>query len=117
MDAVLPTLSIPTLVGLIPATAAWSRQAWVRFKITDRRVRVQAGFGGNDVEEFEYSSILKLRSVKRLFGDGDLIFTLKGNKGVELRNVPNFDAARDFICKYLDPAVEEEYKSSQSSSR
>jgi hypothetical protein len=117
-DAILPSFAIPTIVGLIPATAAWSRQAWVRFKITNKGVRTTGGFGGNDVQEFPYSKVRKLRSVKRLFGDGDLIFTLQGSiqgsQVNELRNVPNFDTVRDFILKYLPSDVVDEYKSSQS---
>ena len=45
-ETIVPTISILTVVGIIPAAAAWARQAWVRYKITNRRIRVTSGFNG-----------------------------------------------------------------------
>jgi len=50
-ETIVPTISILTVVGIIPAAAAWARQAWVRYKITTRRIRVNSGFGGNEMAE------------------------------------------------------------------
>eukprot|EP00747_Dinoflagellata_sp_TGD_P164088 gnl/TRDRNA2_/TRDRNA2_183536_c0_seq1.p1 gnl/TRDRNA2_/TRDRNA2_183536_c0~~gnl/TRDRNA2_/TRDRNA2_183536_c0_seq1.p1 ORF type:complete len:310 (-),score=41.05 gnl/TRDRNA2_/TRDRNA2_183536_c0_seq1:160-1089(-) len=115
-ETLLPTLSIPTLVGIIPAVASWSRQVWVKFTITNKRVKVVSGFGGNDETDFTYKEIVKIRSVKRLLGDGDIVFTLarKGDNQIELRHVPNFDEAVAFMLKYIRPDVVEEYKKSAS---
>jgi hypothetical protein len=33
-ETIIPTISILTVVGIIPAIASWSRQAWVQYKIT-----------------------------------------------------------------------------------
>jgi Bacterial PH domain len=50
-ETIIPTISILTVVGIIPAIASWSRQAWVRYKITTRRIRVTSGIGGKDMAE------------------------------------------------------------------
>mmetsp|Transcript_17610 Transcript_17610/g.20312 ORF Transcript_17610/g.20312 Transcript_17610/m.20312 type:complete len:191 (+) Transcript_17610:90-662(+) len=73
-ETILPTISILTVVGIIPAAAAWARQAWVRYRITSRRIRVTSGIGGNDMSEIVYPDIKEIRTAKRLFGDGDLVF-------------------------------------------
>ena len=32
-ETLIPTLSILTVIGIIPAIASYSRQAWVRYKV------------------------------------------------------------------------------------
>jgi len=109
-ETFIPTLSILTVVGIIPAAAAWARQAWVRYKITSRRIRVQSGLGGKDMVEIVYPDIVELRTIKRLFGDGDMVAFLRDGAKLEVRNVPNFDAAIDFILKQVDPDVAKQYR-------
>ena len=98
------------MVGIIPAAAAWARQAWVRYKITSRRIRVQSGLGGKDMVEIVYPDIVELRTIKRLFGDGDMVAFLRDGAKLEVRNVPNFDAAIEFILKQVDPDVAKQYR-------
>jgi len=76
-ETILPTVSILTVIGIIPAAAAWARQAWVRYRITDRRIRVTSGFGGNEMAEIVYPDIVEIRTAKRLFGDGDMVAFLR----------------------------------------
>jgi hypothetical protein len=64
-ETFIPTLSILTVVGIIPAAASWSRQAWVRYTISSRRLRVQSGFGGKDMAEIVWPDVVEIRSVKR----------------------------------------------------
>merc|ERR1712032_471785 len=75
-ETIAPTISILTVVGIVPAAAAWARQAWVRYKITSRRIRVTSGLGGKDMAEIVYPDVVEIRTVKRLFGDGDMVFFL-----------------------------------------
>ncbi|GMH60671.1 LOW QUALITY PROTEIN: hypothetical protein TL16_g03100, partial [Triparma laevis f. inornata] len=77
-ECLIPTISILTVIGIIPAIASYSRQAWVRYKITSRRIRVTSGFGGKDMAEIVYPDIVEIRSVKRLLGDGDFVFFFEG---------------------------------------
>merc|ERR1712232_1004092 len=95
-ETIAPTVSILTVVGIIPAAAAWARQAWVRYKITSRRIRVNSGVGGKDMAEIVYPDITEIRTVKRLFGDGDMLLTLRDGAKFEMRNIPDFDETVEF---------------------
>jgi hypothetical protein len=109
-ETIIPTLSILTVVGIIPAAAAWARQAWVRYKITSRRIRVNSGVGGNDMAEIIYPDIVELRTVRRLFGDGDMVCYLRDGAKFEMRNIPDFDATLEYILEQCDAKVVQEYR-------
>lgn len=109
-ETIAPTVSILTVVGIIPAAAAWARQAWVRYKITTRRIRVTSGIGGKEMAEIIYPDIVELRTAKRLFGDGDLVAFLRDGAKFEMRNIPNFDEAIEFILKQVDKDVADKYR-------
>lgn len=109
-ETFIPTLSIITVVGIIPAIASWARQAWVRYKITNRRIRVNSGIGGNDMAEIIYNDIVEIRTVKRLFGDGDMVCYLRDGAKFEMRNIPEFDTAIEFILSQCDPDVVAQYR-------
>ena len=110
-ETFLPTLSILTVVGIIPAAAAWARQAWVRYKITNRRIRVNSGINGNDMSEIIYPDIVEIRTVKRLFGDGDMVCFLRDGAKFEMRNIPEFDTAIEFILQQCNDEVVQQYRS------
>lgn len=109
-ETLAPTLSIVTVVGIVPAAAAWARQAWVRYKITSRRIRVTSGIGGKDMAEIVYPDIVEIRTVKRLFGDGDVVFTLTDGANFEMRNVPEFEDTIKFILGNCDKEVVDVYR-------
>lgn len=109
-ETIAPTVSILTVVGIIPAAAAWARQAWVRYKITTRRIRVTSGMGGKDMAEIVYPDIVELRTARRLFGDGDLVAYLRDGAKFEMRNVPNFEETMEFILKQVEPDVAKAYR-------
>merc|ERR1719384_2144614 len=109
-ETIVPTVSILTVVGIIPAAAAWARQAWVRYKITTRRIRVTSGINGNEMAEIVYPDIVEIRTVKRLFGDGDMVAFLRDGAKFEMRNIPNFEETMDFILNQVDDDVAAEYK-------
>ena len=98
------------MIGIIPAAAAWARQAWVRYKITSRRIRVNSGIGGNEMAEIVYPDIVEIRTVKRLFGDGDMVAFLRDGAKFEIRNIPNFEEAMEFILKQVNPDVAAAYR-------
>merc|ERR1712176_552288 len=108
-ETIAPTISILTVVGIVPAAAAWARQAWVRYKITSRRIRVTSGIGGKDMAEIVYPDVVEIRTVKRLFGDGDMVFFLRDGAKFEMRNVPNFDETIKFILDQVGPDVKKQY--------
>lgn len=109
-ETIAPTISILTVVGIVPAAAAWARQAWVRYKITNRRIRVTSGINGKDMAEIVYPDIVEIRTVKRLFGDGDVVFFLRDEAKFEMRNVPKFAETMEFILGNVDEDVAETYK-------
>lgn len=109
-ETIVPTISILTVIGIIPAAAAWARQAWVRYKITNRRVRVTSGFGGKEMAEIVYPDIVEIRTARRLFGDGDMVAFLRDGAKFEMRNIPNFEEALEFILKQVDKEVADEYR-------
>ena len=106
-----------TVIGIIPAAAAWARQAWVRYKITSRRIRVTSGVGGKDMAEIVYPDIIEVRTVKRLFGDGDMVAFLRDGAKFEMRNIPNFDETLEFMLKYMDKDVVAQYREKGDVSR
>lgn len=109
-ETIAPTISILTVVGIIPAAAAWARQAWVRYTITNRRIRVTSGVGGKDMAEIVYPDVVEIRTVKRLFGDGDVVFFLRDGAKFEMRNVPNFEESMEFILGQVDKEVVDLYR-------
>ena len=111
-ETIVPTLSILTIIGIIPAAASWARQAWVRYKITTRRIRVTSGINGQDMAEIVYPDVVDIRTVKRLFGDGDMVLFLRDGAKFEMRNIPDFDNAVEFILKQCDPEVVQAYRKS-----
>jgi len=60
--------------------------------------------------EIVYPDIVELRTVKRLFGDGDMVAFLRDGAKFEMRNIPNFDDTMDFILKQVDKDVAEAYR-------
>merc|ERR1711935_504845 len=108
-ETIIPTISILTVVGIIPAMGSWSRQVWVRYKITSRRIRVVSGIGGKDMAEIVYPDIKEIRTVKRLFGDGDMVCFLRDGAKFEMRNIPEFDETMKFILEQVTPDVKKQY--------
>lgn len=109
-ETLIPTISILTVIGIVPAAASWARQLWVRYRITSRRIRVNSGVGGKDMAEIVYPDVIELRTVKRLLGDGDMVLFLRDGAKFEMRNIPNFDETMVFICEQLDDDVVKTYK-------
>lgn len=109
-ETIVPTISILTVIGIVPAAAAWARQAWVRYKITTRRIRVTSGIGGKDMAEIVYPDIVEIRTAKRLFGDGDMVAFLRDGAKFEMRNIPNFEETMEFILKQVDAKVASAYR-------
>lgn len=109
-ETIAPTISILTVVGIIPALAAWSRQAWVRYRITNRRIRVTSGIGGKDMAEIVYADIVELRTARRLFGDGDMVAFLRDGAKFEMRNIPNFNETIDFVLQQVSKEVADTYR-------
>jgi Bacterial PH domain len=103
-EVILPALSIITVLGIVPFISSLSRQAWVRYKFTSRRVSIQSGIGGKVQTEIIYPDVEEIRFVYRAFGSaGDMVMFLKDGAKVELRHVPNFNEIYTFVLDKCDP--------------
>jgi len=60
--------------------------------------------------EIIYPDIIEIRTVKRLFGDGDMVVFLRDGAKFEMRNIPNFAESMDFILDQVDPDVAKTYR-------
>ena len=60
--------------------------------------------------EIIYPDITEIRTVKRLFGDGDMVAFLRDGAKFEMRNIPNFEETMEFILDQVDDKVAEQYK-------
>jgi len=106
-EVVVPAISVLTVIGIIPFAAAVSRQAWVKFKITNRRLSVTSGFGGKDQTEVAYPEIKDMKYIYRAFGAaGDVAITLRDGSKLELRSLPNFEENYRYIYSQLSPSAQ-----------
>ena len=107
-ELVLPAISIITIIGIVPFLAAASRQVWVKYKITSRRISVQSGIGGNDFTEIIYPDIVSLKYVYRGSKEvGDMVIELKDGAKLEMRHVPEFQDNYKYILSLCTPAARE----------
>ncbi|AFP65471.1 hypothetical protein CMESO_301 (nucleomorph) [Chroomonas mesostigmatica CCMP1168] len=97
-ELLIPTISILTVIGIIPFIATLSRQFWVRYTITNRRISVDSGFQGKNRVEIVYRDIKKVSHLTRLGGlTADVVIILKDNARLELRSLPNWKENKEFI--------------------
>jgi len=104
-ETFIPGLSLFTVVGVIPFSASLARQAWTRYKITNKRMEIQSGFQGKDVVQITFREITDIKWLRRFGGAaGDLVLTLQDGAKVEIRSMPEFDRNLKFIFDQADPA-------------
>lgn len=97
-ETLIPGLSLFTVVGVIPFTASLARQAWTKYKFTNRRIEVASGFQGKDKVQVLWREITDVRWLRRYGGAaGDLVFSLQDGSKLEMRSVPDFDRNLNFI--------------------
>ena len=101
-ETFIPGLSLFTVVGVIPFTASLARQAWTRYKITNKRLEVVSGFQGKDTVQVTWREVTDVKWLRRYGGScGDLVLTLKDGAKIELRSVPEFDRNLKFLMDQL----------------
>merc|ERR1719428_2643419 len=102
-ETLIPGLSLFTVVGVIPFSASLTRQAWTKYKFTNRRIEVASGFQGKDVVQVLYREIADVKWLRRYGGAaGDLVFSLSDGSKLEVRSVPDFDRNLAFIMSMVD---------------
>lgn len=107
-EIIVPAISILTVIGIVPFISAVTRQFWVKYKFTSRRISIQSGVGGKTQTEVIYPDIDEVRYVYRAFGSaGDMVLFLKDGAKVELRHVPKFDEIYTYVMEQCDPECRE----------
>lgn len=97
-EMVAPAVSILTVIGIVPFSASVARQAWVKYTITSRRIKVVSGWGGKDTTEVVYPDIVNMVYVWRFFGRcGDVVITLRDGSKLEIRSLPDFEKNYQYI--------------------
>jgi len=101
-EMIIPGASVLTVVGLIPFAASVARQAWTRYKFTNRRIEVASGFQGKEVVQVTYKEIVDVKWLRRFGGAaGDVVLTLKDGSKMEMRSVPEFDRNLAYLMEEL----------------
>merc|ERR1719152_785855 len=107
-ETLIPGLSLFTVVGVIPFTASLARQAWTKYKLTNRRIEVASGFQGKDVVQIIYREIVDVKWLRRYGGAaGDLVFSLQDGSKLEVRSVPDFDRNLAWIMSQVEDDARE----------
>ena len=101
-EVLLPALSVLTVIGIVPFISSLSRQIWVRYKFTSRRISIQSGIGGKEFSEVIYPDVDEIKYVYRFGGAGDMVLFLKDGAKVEMRHVPNFDDVLEYVLGQCD---------------
>ena len=101
-EVILPALSVLTVIGIVPFISSLSRQVWVRYKFTSRRISIQSGIGGKEFSELIYPDVEEIKYVYRFGGAGDMVLFLKDGAKVEMRHVPNFDDVLEYVLSQCD---------------
>ncbi len=105
-DLILNILLGLTIVGLPLMIGAIVRALWLRYRITNRRVTVIGGWMGRDRSDVVYSEISKIVTVPRGFGIwGDMVITLNDGSRLEIRALPKFREAYDYMNNKLSPSA------------
>jgi len=107
-ELIIPGISVLTVVGIIPFSAALARQAWTQYKITNRRLQVSSGFQGNEVVQATWREIEDVKWLRRFGGvAGDLVFTLRDGAKLEVRSLEEFDRNLAYMMEQLGDEVKE----------
>jgi len=103
LELVIPFLSILTVIGIIPFVATLIRQFWVQYRITNRRISVDSGFGGNSRVEIVYRDIKEIKHITRFGGKiADVVIILKDEAQLELRSLPEWEENLKYIKETME---------------
>ena len=106
-ETFVPGLSVFTVVGIIPFGASLARQAWTKYRITNKRFEVKSGFQGKETVQLTWAEVVDVKWLRRGFtgGCGDMVLTLRDGAKVECRSLSQFDRNLKFIMDQLGEDV------------
>jgi len=101
-DLIIGIILLFFVITIPLGVAAIARALWVRYRISSRRISVTSGWLGRNRLDVVYAEIAKVVTVPRgLGGWGDMVLTLKDGSRFEMRSVPNFRKAYEFVEQRL----------------
>jgi hypothetical protein len=101
-DLIINGLLAFTIVCIPLTIGAIVRALWLRYRITSRRVSISGGWLGRTRSDIIYSEIQKIVTVPRGLGWwGDMVVTLKDGSKLEMRAVPKFREAYEYMNERL----------------
>ena len=101
-DLILNVLVGFTVICLPLTVGSIVRAIWLRYRITSRRISVTGGWMGRDRTDVIYREVSKVVAIPRGLGFwGDMVVTLKDGSRLEMKAVPNFREAVDYINEHL----------------
>jgi hypothetical protein len=101
-DLIIGILIGLTVVGIPLTVGAIVRAAWLRYRISDRRISVTGGWMGRDRSDIIYSEVVKIAKVPRGIGLwGDMVLTLRDGSRLELRALPKFRELYNYISQQV----------------
>ena len=101
-DLIINVLLVFTVVCIPLTIGAIVRALWLRYRITSRRVSITGGWMGRTRSDIIYSEIERIVTVPRGLGFwGDMVITLKDGSKLEMRAVPNFRDAYEYMSERL----------------
>lgn len=101
-DLILNVLVGFTVICLPLTVGAVVRAVWLRYRITSRRISVTGGWMGRDRTDVIYREVSKVVALPRGLGFwGDMVVTLKDGSRLEMKAIPNFREAVDYINEHL----------------
>ncbi len=101
-DLIIGIILLFFVITIPLGIAAIARALWVRYRISSRRISVTSGWLGRNRLDVVYAEIAKVVTVPRgLGGWGDMVLTLKDGSRFEMRSVPNFRKAYEFVEQRL----------------
>jgi hypothetical protein len=107
-ELIIPFISILTVLGIIPFLATLSRQFWVKYTITNRRITVESGFQKKDKVEIVYKDIKKINFITRFGGlTADVVLVLRDKAQLELRSLPDWEENYNYIKNKCELSLEE----------
>lgn len=106
-DLILNILLGFTVICLPLTVGAITRALWLRYRITSRRISVTGGWMGRDRTDLIYNEVSKVVTVPRGLGLwGDMVVTLKDGSRLELRSMPRFREAYEYINGRISPVAQ-----------
>jgi uncharacterized membrane protein YdbT with pleckstrin-like domain len=107
VDLIVNTLLLVTIIWFPLWVGAVVRYLFVRYRVTNRRVTIEGGWGGKNRSDVVYREIASVRVVPNslvgaLFNYGALVINTKGGTQLEVKAMPRYREVAAYIEEHMD---------------